>query len=87
MPDVEDSGEYDSEPRALYRDRLTQDALSGNSSIRQTSAKGYLYSAKTGKNNRSKYSEDDEATLPKVKNLTRHFSPLILQVSHPSVTF
>ena len=86
MSEVENSEECDSESRDLYQGRTTQGTLSGGSPIRQTRAEIYSHSVRTGKDKGMSKgpgcSEDDEATLQKVKKPSRPLSPLIVQVNH-----
>ena len=87
MSEFEDTWEYDSESRHLYQDRPTQ--VSIGSLIRQTRAKTYSHSVRKGKdkgaNKGPAYSEDEEATLPKVKKPTCPISLwLIVPINHPT---
>ena len=87
MSEDEDSKGGNNDFNDPRHDRPTQDTPTDGSSIRQTKAKTYTYSAQrwrfNGALNNREFSEDDEATLPKSQ---KQFHPLysaIVNTSRP----
>ena len=88
MSDIEPEREYDSVIYDLHQDRSIQDTLPGGSTVRQTRAKSYSRSTRKGKykmrGKDPECSEDEEATLPRIKKPIYPLSPLIIHMNHPT---
>ena len=85
MSDIEPEGEYDSEIYDEHQDRPTQDTPPGGSPVRHTRAKSYSRGTRKGKDKGrgkdSECSEDEQATLPRIKKQISPLSPLIVSMN------